>query len=286
MLKSFCIKTNNQSIINYLLSIFKKDTPEHFCLSKNSFKIYENVIFHYFGNSEELFYDYVSDCLKNTILKFYEAKLLSNLIEYNYFYFSELEKKQILDLCIDALSEEDNHNIWERKNVVFYLCKEYVKENKAVILDGLVRFRLKEYMNILDSIVESCVNSYIIEKEYLEFINLLKFYIDSKTSSNTTLHLIYFNQESILLDNEKNVIKFDSDISNAKYLSDITFSSNDYCLNTLLNILPKKLYIHLLDEKEDEFISTLKTIFGKRVIICIDCKMCRYYKKQNIITKK
>ncbi len=286
MLKSFCIKTNNSSIIDYLLSTFKKDTPENFYLSKNSFKIYDNVIFHYVGNSEELFYDYVSECLKNVIIRFYEPKLFSNLINYNYFYFSDSEKKLILDSCIDILLEEDNHNVFERKKVAFYLCKEYVKENKAVILDGLVHFRLKEYINILDSIVESCVNSYIIEKEYMEFVDLLKYYIDSKSSSNEILHLIYFNQESILLDNEKNVIPFDSDIYNAKYLSDITFSSNDYCLNTLLNILPNKLYIHLLDEVEDEFINTLKSIFGKRAIVCIDCKMCQYYKTQRLITKK
>ncbi len=31
-------------------------------------------------------------------------------------------------------------------------------------------------------------------------------------------------------------------ILNAKYLSDITFSSNDFALNSLLSLLPEKLY--------------------------------------------
>lgn len=281
MIKSFCVKTNNKAILNYLLNNFKHDVPNNFYLSKNSFRIYDNVIFHYTGNSEELFFSYVADILKQTILKFYEKKIVSNIINFNYFYFSDIEKKKIFDLCIELLNEKENIEAVSRTNVIFYLCKDYIKENKSVVLDGFINFRIREYINILDEIVETGVNSYIIEKEYLEFINLLKIYIDSKTASSQILHLIYFNQESILLDNEKNVIQLNSDISNAKYLSDITFSSNDYCLNTLLNILPKKILIHTLDGKEDEFITTLKSIFGKRVSICFGCNMCKYYKLES-----
>ena len=48
-------------------------------------------------------------------------------------------------------------------------------------------------------------------------------------------------------------------------MSDISFSSNDYALNTLLNLVPKKIYIHLLDGESDEFINTIKLIFEDRV---------------------
>ena len=286
MLKSFCLKTNNKSIISYLLSSFKKDIPNDFCLSKKSFKIYENVIFHYTGDYEELYVDYVADKIKDVILNFYENKLITNILNYDYFYFSDIERKEIFKSCIESLNDTNNTDANSRKNIIFYSCKEYVKENNAVILDGFAHFRIKEYINILAEIVDICVNSYVIEKEYLEFINLLKKYIESKCSSNDIIHLIYLNQESILLDNKKNVIQLNDEITNAKYLSDITFSSNDYCLNTLLNLLPKKIYIHLLDEIEDAFIITLKSIFGKRVSLCFDCSMCNFYKSQHILTKK
>lgn len=281
LVKSFCIKSNKQSILNYLLNSFKKEKPNNFYVVKKSFKIYDNIIYHYTGSSNDMFFDYVADNLKNVILSFYEKKIISNIINYNYFYFSDIEKHQILKSCMEYLSEETTE-VLERKNVIFYLCKEYIKDNKSVILDGFVNFRLKEYIKILDSIVESCVNSFVVEKEYLEFIHLLKIYIDSQSNSNSTIHLIYFNQESILLDEKKNVIALDKDITNAKYLSDITFSSNDYCLNTLLNILPKRIYLHLLDDKEDEFITTLKSIFGKRIAFCLDCNICNHYRQQHV----
>ena len=63
----------------------------------------------------------------------------------------------------------------------------------------------------------------------------------------------------------------------AKYLSDISFSSNDYSLNTLLNILPQKLYIHVLD-KTDEFIDTIQKIFKSRAVLCFNCDICNLYK--------
>ena len=79
-------------------------------------------------------------------------------------------------------------------------------------------------------------------------------------------------------DENKQIIEDSKDIFEAKYLSDISFSSNDYTLNTLLSLLPKKIHIHLIDDYMDEFIDTLQTIFENKVFICKDCDICRIYK--------
>lgn len=55
-MKSFCIKTNNNDIIDYLLSRIKEICFEELIYSKNKFKIYQNVIIHYQGQKEEIFY--------------------------------------------------------------------------------------------------------------------------------------------------------------------------------------------------------------------------------------
>ena len=126
--------------------------------------------------------------------------------------------------------------------------------------------------------IDSAVNQYLIEKEYNEFVSLLKLYINTEPCQIDYVHLIYKDNSPILLDQSKNIIKADSNILNAKYLSDISFSNSDIALNTLLNIVPKKIYIHLIDKEADEFITTLKLIFENRVIICTDCNICRIYK--------
>ena len=108
-------------------------------------------------------------------------------------------------------------------------------------------------------------------------------YVNSEESNCSLIHLIYRNYKPILLDENKNLIKIDDNISNLKYLSDISFSTNDFALNTLLNIIPKKIYIHLIDSNKDEFINTIKLIFENRAIFCTDCSICKIYKKSHAI---
>lgn len=285
MIKSFCIKTNNKNILNYLVGSFKRNTPSNFYLSKHKFKIYNNIIIHYTGNDVTLFYNYISSLIQHAILKFYEDKILYNFINYDYFYFTDTEKDTIFDISKQLLKE--NESIYNsRLNILYHLCHNYVKNNKSMILDGFVNFRIREYSIILNELVVEAASTFTIKKEYDEFIELLKSYVNTAPPTAKEVHLVYFSDDSLLLDENKNIIKIDRNISSAKYLSDITFSTNDYCLNTLLNIIPKRIYIHLLnDNKNNEFLDTLCAIFGKRIIICLDCNICNFYKTNDVFKK-
>ena len=167
-----------------------------------------------------------------------------------------------------------------REQIIQEAILSYIQEDKSMILEGFVNFRLREYMSYLDNNIDTAVNQFVIEKEYNEFINLLKIYIESKLPECGILHLIYINGESLLLDENKNIVSVSENILNSKYLSDISFSSNDFALNTILTLLPAKIEIHLIGE-EDEFISTIKQIFEGRVSVCKDCNICRTYQLLN-----
>ena len=275
-MKSFCFKTNNTQILNYLLNRIQEIDFENLIYSQNQFKIYKNITIHYRGNNNNKFYNFLTELIGEVVIEFYEEKILKQLINYNYFYFDEYEKNKILENCMQLIEPEMyNTKLLDNKNI-----KEYVKENKAMILDGFVYFRLKAYLEYLDEVVDSGVNQFVIEKEYREFISLLRVYVESKVPEYNLLHLIYINGESILLDEKRNIVSVSENIYNAKYLSDISFSSNDFALNTLLCLIPRRIEIHLIDD-EDEFINTLKLIFEGRVTICKDCDICKTYKILN-----
>ena len=282
-MKSYCIKTNNKKIIDYLLDKIEKINFEHIYYCNKEFKIYKNVIIHYVGENIDGFICFVSELISNMIIKFYEEKMVSRIINSNYFYFNDEEKKIIFENSKEFCRIETE----QKKEILYQAIELYVKENKSIVVDGIINFRIQEYVKILDNIVDMAVNQYIIEKEYTEFVKLLRNYVNTSKSRTKLLHLIYTNGESILLDEQKNIVSLSENIFNAKYLSDITFSSNDYALNTLLSMLPKKLEIHIINE-EDEFINTLKLIFEDRIYICKDCNICKTYKMiQNVkeITK-
>ena len=279
-MKSFCIKTNNQEIIKYLLKNIETSSLENIYFVSKEFKSYKNVIIHYTGNSLSTFLGLLSDILTDCILLFYEPVLLRRLLNFNYFYFDDFEKKLIEENCYEHIILEENNTLKYRREEIWINTLHYITNHKSMILDGFVNFCLENYYNTLEEIIDYSVNKYIVEKEYTEFINLLKLYIESKDAFCSVIYLIYTNGESILLNQDKKIISLEDNIFNAKYLSDISFSSNDYALNALLTLLPKKIEIHLIGY-EDEFINTLKLIFGMRISICTDCNICRTYKVLN-----
>ncbi len=277
-MKTLCIKINNKKIINYLLDSYTHFDSNYVYVSNNIFKNYENIIVHYTGPDENYFNDLFCKNLTDCILFFYEEKFLKHLINYNYFYFNDIEKNQILNICFNYLDNNENNEANICKKNIYKSIKEYIKENKCIILEGFITFRLKKYIKILDKIVDSSVNRFLIEREYAEFIQILKLYVNTSESQISTIHLIYTNSDTILLDENKKIISTNDSIFKAKYLSDISFSSNDYALNTLLNLIPEKIIIHLVNNYEDEFINTLKLIFEDRVYLCNDCNICKLYK--------
>lgn len=285
-MKSICIKTNDSKILYYLLDALNNISLDNIYFSFNEFKSYKNVIIHYKGSNINEFISTISDMLSFLIIDNFEESIIKRLILNNYFYFDNMEINKVFDICIDLLNNREEYLVDDRINLISGNFYTYIQNNKQLILNGFINFRLKEYFSLLNSVIDIAVNKFIIEREYLEFISLLKLYINSQNSNFDIVHLIYCDNNSILLDDNKNIINIDKDIFNAKYLSDITFSSNDYTLNTLLTLLPQKIYIHLIDSSTNEFINTLQLVFEKRIEICTNCSICKLYKQNRLISKK
>lgn len=264
-MKSICIKTNNQSAINYLLNAIDDIKIDNIYYSNLKFKIYQNIIVHYKGSELDEFVSTMSKILLNLTLNLFEEEFLKTIIAHEYFYFDSIDRAKILDF-FDDLQDLDDYIT--KRTLLYNIFSSYIYNNDKIFLDGFIPFRIKDYLNFLTEKVDYAVNRFLIDREYSEFISILKMYIQSQNPSKSLVHLVYSKDKSVLLDENKNVIEDKSLAFNAKYLSDITFSDNDYALNTLLSIVPRKIYVHLVDNNIDEFIETLKLIFEDRIVIC------------------
>ena len=279
-MKSLCIKTNNSNLINYLLNELNYLKLDNICFVSKRFRHYNNIIIHYKGENNSLFIDKISKILSLLIIDELEEDFIYTILIENYFYFNFNERKQIMDICFDIMAEDISFEYNKKFKILYNIFFDYLIENTKLYLTGFTNFRLKPYLSILDDIVTEAVNSFVIEKEYLEFVSLLKLYINSEKSNCELIHIIYSNSNTILLDKDKHIIDVSQNLLDTKILSDISFSTNDYTLNTLLTLLPNKIYIHLIDNYLDEFINTLQAIFENRVHICTDCNICKLYKKE------
>lgn len=158
-MKSFCIKTNNQEMIEYLITTFEK-LPVNFCISNYRFKIYDNVILHDIDRNEEEFCEIVAIVIKSAIERFYEREIIRKCVKQNYFYLNEMEQEYVLKISKQIMNLPDN-KIGYKNKLLKNLIKKYIQENKSIVLDGFMNFRTREYKNLLENIVEVSVVSFL-----------------------------------------------------------------------------------------------------------------------------
>ena len=278
-MSSLCIKTNNEDILEYLQKEFSDFNMLNVFYSRNEFKSYKNIIIHYTGIDNELFYTKLATIFSYLLIDYFETDLIKNILLSNYFYFDNSEYTKILNLCAENLCDDDEFSFVNRQMLLFNAFYDYISTHHSIVLSGFINFRLKDYRSIIEDVIDFSVNEYIIEKEYHEFISLLKIYINSQPSSNQIIHLISLEHDTFLLNEKMELIDIDRTTFKAKYLSDVSFSNNDYILNTLLNLLPQKIYLHIVSPSNNlDFINTLQLIFENRIKFCNDCNICNLYK--------
>ena len=159
-MKSFCIKTNNDEIIEYLQTQIELLELQNIYVSKKEFKIYKNIIIHYTGEKTKQFVYELSSIIAMCIVKFYEKKILKNYIDYNYFYFEEFEREIILKICFKIIELQEEQFEYKNEILKELIC-DYLIDYKSAILKGLVNFRIREYREILEYVAEIGVSNYI-----------------------------------------------------------------------------------------------------------------------------
>lgn len=160
-MKTVCIKTNNDEILEYLNREVKTIDIEEIVVSVNEFKNYKNIMIHYFGENERRFLITIAGVIALCIEIFFEKNLLEKIIEDNYFYFEDFEKDIILRISEKIIEIQENK--FKYKNEILKgLIYEYFIDNKYMILEGFVLFRLKQYFEILDYIIDTSVTNYVV----------------------------------------------------------------------------------------------------------------------------
>lgn len=272
---SICLKSTNKKSLNELETYLDNIKFPNIFYSQKRFKYFNNLIIHYTEKNEKSFYDIFANLLSNFIINNYEKTFIKQQLSFDFFYFSKSEKKEILNHVEKVLNL--GINTTKKLYILEKSIKDFFIDNSVCILEGFINFRIYDYKNFINLILEKEINNFVIQKEYSEYVNLLQEYISIQSPQTDIVHLIYSHTEKFLLDNSKNIIATNK---SQKYISDISFSANDFILNSLLSFLPNKIIVHLNTEK-DNFINFLELIFKDRFIICTNCDICHNYSSIN-----
>ncbi|HQA59757.1 MAG: putative sporulation protein YtxC [Tepidanaerobacteraceae bacterium] len=242
-----------------------------------------------FINIKQRFINCIANALSDVIINYWEPELIRRIIRENYFYFNKTEQGMIFDFAYSILNyneisgKRDISYQIKRKNYVLHKIQEFLSTSGLIILDGFVNFRLKEYMRQLEDSVDIAIDEYLMDKEYNEFIKLLRHFVDLQEPKRDLVNVVFSNHKIILMDENLNYIERDSSLDLiAKENPDVNM--DDITVSTLINIAPRRITIHGFNGNEKrEVAHALYSIFEGRVRFCNHCELCA---KSKSLTKK
>lgn len=225
----------------------------------------------------------VAEAASRFIIDNYEQNEIDKIIKSCYQFFTPLERRELLNGVKNALigdkSGELSNSLFlmRRKNIITRRVIEYLSNKDTLLIDGFLPFRLKDYLDELEEFVDKSADDYMIEKEYKEFLNLLKYFVSMQDSKVDILNVIAFKTgHYALLDKQGNEVNHQSvdDFLHEVRTGDLSY--DDLLISALITLAPGRIILHNQDAGKKELMDTLKYVFAGRIAICGGCSMCNY----------
>jgi putative sporulation protein YtxC len=229
-----------------------------------------------------VFRRYVAHALSDVIMGQWEKLLLNDIIRENYYYFNEEERKTIYQYASGYINQDSGSDLGAthyravRRNKILQKIMEFLRSNNDIVIDGFIRFRLKEYVGELHEAADRAVDDFLMEREYKEFVQLLKYFVEIQDPRVDVVHvLLKPNGVFKLFDGQYRVL-------NSEYLEgfmmdlvDSEINYEDMLISTLITVAPQEIVFHPgKGEAPRNTIETIKNVFSNRVKLCGGCELC------------
>lgn len=223
----------------------------------------------------------LSGALAEVIIAYYEPRLLRKITKANFFYLSDKERASVIDNALKLLREEKMLQAGgfykaTRRSKIMRSILEYLETENEIHLDGFINFRLNSYINELNETIERALEIFVAEREYNEFIKLLRYFVEIQECKIDTIHLCQSKDGRYLLyDENRNRISSEYfDELRSEMLED-TINYDDLLISTLITISPKRITIHDIESfKNRELVQTILNVFTERITVCSKCDLC------------
>lgn len=166
-------------------------------------------------------------------------------------------------------------DVSSERNRVVERAAEYLDEQPLLLIDGFVRFRLKEYCDELADCVRQAIDDHEFEKERAEFISLLRDFVEGRPEGVQEVHVLPGDNERFrLVDPTGSPVE-------TSYLDEFTWALVDeghvdmeeLLITTLVALAPGKVVCHRPIETRD--VPMVHDVFRERLDYCAGCPLCQ-----------
>lgn len=221
----------------------------------------------------------IADCLADLIIDEWETRIVVKIIRDNYFYYSDEEKQIILQKVREILNPAgfEFYQRCLRKEMVMDRILEYLDLSQELILEGFVNFRLKDYCCDLENIVNSAVDEFLLEKEYQEFIRLLKYFVDIQEPKVNKVKILFKSTGNYAILDEKDTPLHHECLEGLMVdVLENEINYDDLLISAMITLAPRELELHLEEGvPTSDTIRTIQSVFDRRITYCGGCQLCR-----------
>jgi len=238
------------------------------------------------ADRRELLRHHLANALSDLIVNDWERNLLNRMIKSSCEGLSAGEQSAIFSAASRSLDcrtdgRPDLLRRVNRKGRVLRTIMEYLSAQEEVNIDGFITFRLQDYREQLSDAVGRAVDDFLMEKEYLEFVSLLKYFVEAQESKLKLVHVVILPKRGFRLVDDKGVAINNESLAESFPGLEMEINPEDLLVSALITIAPERVVLHCppaLDRME--YLETIKSVFEGRITVCRGCNLCRAQRKE------
>lgn len=216
----------------------------------------------------------IATVLTDSLFKIYFLKFSDKILKLQYKYFEKDDNNQVKQRLEDIANSGYSIERQLTYDKVYNDILKYVEENDKFNVDGFVTFRLKDYCNYIQDEIERIVDDLFMEKEYNEFVSLLKYFVDMQEPHTDEINIVAEEEMYKLYDKDFNEIDSENILELGSDLNQGSINKDDLLVSWLITAAPAKLVIHNSQNMTKQVLKTITNVFTDKLEICNGCKHC------------
>ncbi|WP_068619981.1 putative sporulation protein YtxC [Paenibacillus tuaregi] len=206
-----------------------------------------------------------------------EPGIVRRLIIREYDFPEEEDRRHIEQSALSLLNPNEEEVRERRIGQLAQHIRKFLEEHQELHIDGLIAFRMQEYTQQLRETVDYVVDEYLLDKQYEEFIGLLKYFVHFQESQIDVVNLMHTGgSDFAIFDGQMLPLKAAAAEGVIARIADHELELEDVIVSSLISLSPGRIIIHTRDP-EVQIISTIRQIFGERTQLCEDCPRCKAF---------
>ncbi|EGW37326.1 putative sporulation protein YtxC [Desulfosporosinus sp. OT] len=222
---------------------------------------------------------YLANALAETILLHWEKEHVQQLIQKKH-HLTEDNWKMVINKALEylnkGLGQVQGYRVNRKTSLVTQILS-CLEQSTIFDIEGFLSFRAQEYKSDVGKAVEFAINEYIIEKEYLEFIQLLRHFVDSQKPRLEILHVGMTPKGKFHLYNNEGVKVTHQFLEDYQLDNVQELGYEDLLVSALIAVAPRQVTLHIRYDGYKDTLRTIRSVFGERVQDCQGCSLCEKF---------